>query len=144
MISRNAILLPLLAYVLLTAIVAILMYRRRVAEMVTRHVHPQQVATAAMMATRLEDTGAADNFRNLFETPVLFYALVACAIAVSWVPPWLVIGAWCYFGLRVAHSLIHVTYNRVMHRLAMFALSFVLLVALWVAYVLALWSKGVV
>jgi hypothetical protein len=32
--------------------------------MVTRRVHPQQVATAAMMATRLEDTGAADNFRK--------------------------------------------------------------------------------
>jgi hypothetical protein len=30
-----------------------------------------------------------------------------------------------------------------MHRLAMFALSFGLLVALWVAYVVALWSKGV-
>ena len=86
---------------------------------------------------------AADNFRNLFETPVLFYALVACAIAVSWVPPWLVIGAWCYFGLRIAHSLIHCTYNRVMHRLAIFALSFGLLVVLWIAYVLALWSKGV-
>ena len=58
-------------------------------------------------------------------------------------PPWLVIGAWCYLGLRIAHSLIHCTYNRVMHRLAMFALSFGLLVALWVVYVLALWSKGV-
>jgi hypothetical protein len=34
MISRHAILLPLFAYVLLTVIVTIVMYRRRVAEMV--------------------------------------------------------------------------------------------------------------
>ena len=95
------------------------------------------------MAGRLENVQAADNFRNLFETPVLLYALVARAIAVSYVPPWLVMGAWCFFGLRIAHSLIHCTYNRVMHRLAMFMLSFGFLVALWVAYVLALSNKGV-
>ena len=34
--------------------------------------------------------------------------------------------------------------DRVMHRLATFALSFRLLVALWLVYALALWSKGVV
>ena len=74
----------------------------------------------------------------LFETPVLFYALVACAVAAAYAPPWLVIGAWCYFGLRVVHTIIHCTYNRVMHRLAAFAIGFVLLVGLWIAFVLTL------
>ena len=144
--SPNAfyLLLAALGMVLLTFLVGARMLFSRVEEMRRKRLHPQTAATTQTWAGRLENVQAADNFRNLFETPVLFYALVACALAVSWVPPWLVIGVWCYFGLRIAHSLIHVTYNRVMHRLAMFALSFVLLVALWVAYVLALWSKGVV
>jgi len=136
-------LLAALGMVLLTFLVGARMLYSRVQEMRRKRLHPQMAATSQMLAGRLENVQAADNFRNLFETPVLFYALVACAIAVSHVPPWLVIGAWCYFGLRVAHSLIHCTYNQVMHRLAIFALSFGLLVALWVVYVVALWSKGV-
>ena len=33
-------------------------------------------ATSVKMAARLENVQAADNFRNLFEVPVLFYGLV--------------------------------------------------------------------
>ena len=136
-------LLAALGMVLLTFLVGARMLHSRVQEMRRKRLHPQTAATSQTMAGRLENVQAADNFRNLFETPVLLYALVASAIAVSYVPPWLEIGAWCYFGLRIAHSLIHCTYNRVMHRLAMFMLSFGFLVALWVAYVLALSNKGV-
>ena len=100
----------------------------RVQEMRQKRLHPQTAATPNTMAANLENVQAADNYRNLFETPVLFYALVACAVAAAYVPPWLVIGAWCYFGLRVVHSIIHCTYNRVMHRLAVFAIGFALLV----------------
>ena len=143
--SPNAmhLLLATLGMVLLTFIVGTLMLYSRVQEMRRKRLHPQTAATAYTLSGRLENVQAADNFRNLFETPVLFYSLVACAIGVSHVPPWLMIGAWCYFALRVAHSLIHCTYNRVMHRLAVFALSFVLIVVLWVMYVVALMSKGV-
>ena len=39
--------------------------------------------------------------------------------------------AWAYVGLRVAHSAIHLTYNRVRHRLVVFAVGNVVLVMLW-------------
>ena len=130
-------LLAALGMVLLTFVVGPRMLYSRVQEMRRKRLHPQKAATSKTMG-HLENVQAADNFRNLFETPVLFYALVACAVAASWVPPWLVIGAWCYFGLRIAHSLIHCTYNRVMHRLAVFAIGFGLLVALWIVFVLTL------
>ena len=135
-------LLATLGMVLLTLAVGVLMLYSRVREMRQKRLHPQKAATSRTMAANLENVRAADNFRNLFETPVLFYALVACAIAASYVPPWLVIGAWCYFGLRVAHSLIHTTYNNVLHRLVVFAASFVLLVGLWLVFVLT-FPKGV-
>lgn len=39
--------------------------------------------------------------------------------------------AWVYVGLRVLHSLIHLTYNHVIQRMLVFAASNVVLVALW-------------
>lgn len=43
-----------------------------------------------------------------------------------------VVLAWLYVGLRIVHSAIHLSYNHVIHRLAVFALSSVVLLALWV------------
>lgn len=131
-------LLAALAMVVLTFAVGLRMLYSRVQEMRQKRLHPQKAATSKTMAANLENIQAADNYRNLFETPVLFYALVACAVAAAYAPPWLVIGAWCYFGLRVVHTIIHCTYNNVMHRLAAFAIGFVLLVGLWIAFVLTL------
>ena len=134
-------LLAALAMVVLTFAVGLRMLYSRVQEMRQKRLHPQKAATSKTMAANLENIQAADNYRNLFETPVLFYALVACAVAAAYAPPWLVIGAWCYFGLRVVHTIIHCTYNNVMHRLAAFAIGFVLLVGLWIAFVLTLPNK---
>ena len=39
--------------------------------------------------------------------------------------------AWTYVGLRLVHSAIHVTYNRVRHRLVAFGASNVALIMLW-------------
>ena len=127
-----------LALVLLTLLVGLRLLYTRVREMRRKHLHPQAVATSAQMAARLEDVQAADNFRNLFEVPVLFYALAAIALGMRVTPPWLVAGAWGFVALRAVHSLIHCTYNRVMHRLAAFLAGFALLVGLWVMFFLSL------
>lgn len=128
----------MLALVVLTLIVAARLLFTRVQESRQKRIHPQAIATSVKMAARLENVQAADNFRNLFEVPVLFYALVATALATQQTPGWLVVGAWAFVALRVVHSFIHCTYNKVMHRLAAFLTSFVLLVALWVAFFLSL------
>jgi hypothetical protein len=46
--------------------------------------------------------------------------------------------AWSYVALRVIHSLIHLTYNTVMHRLTVFAVSNFVLGGLWVALFFAM------
>jgi hypothetical protein len=126
------------ALVLLTLVVGARLLYTRVREMRTKRIHPQAVATSVKMATRLDNIQAADNFRNLFEVPVLFYALAAVALATKHTPLWLVYGAWLYVVLRALHSLIHCTYNRVMHRFAAFLASFALLVGLWLAFFVSL------
>lgn len=126
------------ALVLLSFCVGLLLLRNRIREMQRKRIPAQAVATSGQMAARLEHVQAADNFRNLFETPVLFYALFAIALALGRTPAWLVAGAWAYVFLRLVHSVIHCTYNDVLHRFAAFLLGFGLLVGLWAAFVIEL------
>jgi hypothetical protein len=125
------------AMVLLVAIVAAKMVADRSREMRERRIHPQQVATSRTAAQHYEAVQAADNYRNLFELPVLFYAWAALVIATGHASEAMAAGAWAYVALRVVHSLVHCTYNKVMHRFAVFALSILVLVGLWAALLLA-------
>ena len=105
---RNAIFWPLIAQVLLVAVVAGRMYAVRVAEMRARRIRPQAVATSRTAAEALQNVAAADNFRNLFEVPVLFFA-VCCALAITdTVTALQLVLAWSYVGLRAIHSFIHI------------------------------------
>jgi hypothetical protein len=42
--------------------------------------------------------------------------------------------AWIYVGLRAVHSVIHLTYNNVLHRLTAYALSNLALAVLWALF----------
>lgn len=71
------------------------------------------------------------NYMNLLELPVLFYVLGLLCYATGQHSPLQLGLAWAYVGLRVVHSLIHLSYNNVYHRLAAFALSNGVLLAAW-------------
>ncbi len=130
--------------VLLVFAVGVAMLFTRVQEMRRKRIHVQAAANSLKMATHLENVQVADNFRNLFEVPVLFFALAAIALATGYVPGWLVICSWIYFALRVLHSVIHCTYNKVYHRFIIFLASFGLLVGMWIAFFVSLTSKNAV
>ena|SRR2546421_10432169 len=78
------------------------------------------------------------NLMNLLELPLLFYVGCLALYVTNTVDTVALVLAWAYVALRVAHSLIHLTYNNVFHRLSAFAASNVLLVALWIRWVAAL------
>ncbi|MBO9663211.1 MAPEG family protein [Dokdonella sp.] len=71
------------------------------------------------------------NFMNLLEVPVLFYVVGLVAYVTQHVDATAVALAWSYVALRVLHSLIHLSYNHVIHRLAVFAASNLVLAVLW-------------
>jgi len=54
---------------------------------------------------------------------VLFLAVCLALLASALVTSLQVGMAWAFVGLRAAHSLIHVTYNRVTHRFAVYVAS---------------------
>jgi hypothetical protein len=130
--------LPCAAMVGLTALVWVKLYADRLGEMRARHIDPQALATASDAAARLERRDAADNFRNLFEVPVLFYLLCVALDLNGGSTPEFVAAAWAYVALRALHSLIHVTYNRVTHRFLVYVSSTLLLFGMWIAFLLRL------
>jgi hypothetical protein len=71
------------------------------------------------------------NYMNLLELPLLFYVVCVVLYVTSGASRLAVYVAWAYVVLRVVHSLIHLSYNHVLHRLAAFTLSNVSLVSLW-------------
>ena len=74
----------------------------------------------------------AHNYNHLMEQPTVFYA-VAIALAVGGMGGGLNAQlAWAYVGLRILHSLIQATVNRVLWRFAVFALASLALIALCV------------
>jgi len=125
-------LLPLLAQVLLTFIVLITMYIERIREMKTRRIDPEHMKVRSDWQGKLRGSEAsANNFINLFESPVLFYVAILLALILMLQDRILVVLAWSYVMSRYLHSFIHITYNLVMHRFTVFMFSCFVLLAMW-------------
>ena len=129
--NAKLILLPLLAMFLLACIVAGTMLRRRISFYKTNRVHPQKTATSAQMAAIIADSRAPDNFRNLFEIPVLFYVAVLTIYVTGQTNALYLLLAWGFVLARYVHSAIHCTSNIVMRRFYAFLTSNVFLVSIW-------------
>jgi hypothetical protein len=128
----QSMLLPLLAQVLLTFLVWVYLYITRLREMSRKNIDPQQLAEAGQKNVLLtESLGPSNNFQNLFEMPVLFYLAVLLSLVLLIQDEVLVQLAWGFVLLRVSHSLIHCTYNRVLHRFWVYFFSCVLLLLMW-------------
>ncbi|WP_297799771.1 MAPEG family protein [Arenimonas sp. GDDSR-1] len=127
----NPLFWPMIAMAGLTFLVWLRMFQTRVGEMKRRRIHPQSVAQSAQMAQLVEDSRAADNFRNLFELPVLFYAAMLLCLQAGIDSVAILVLAWAFVALRALHSYIHCTYNRVMDRFKAYVLSGFVLWAIW-------------
>lgn len=80
----------------------------------------------------------ADNFNNLCEQPTQFYAILLGLTFLDIKDKTTVRTAWAYVGLRLLHSMIHVTTNNPGIRFPVFAASSVALFGLTVKAGLAL------
>ena len=124
--------LPAAAMVLLTAVVTFLMFFERVRQVKSEKIPFRDIPSGSQMAARFADTRAADNYRNLFEAPVLFYLALVVAFASVQVTAVTLGLAWTYVALRAVHSYVHCGYNRVSHRFYLFVAGNVLLWILWI------------
>ena len=130
---RNpAILYPLFALAAWTLIVLVLIPIARVRSVRQREIGPDDFKYGESAKVPGHVSVSNRNYMNLLELPMLFY-VVGILLYVTGGASYVTIAlAWAYVVLRVVHSLIHLTYNKVLHRLTAFTLSNVVIVVLWV------------
>ena len=109
---NNVILLPMFAMIILTAIVWFIMCRKRIGYVRKERINPQDLADASDMKEIMKPVQApANNFANLFEVPVLFYAAVLTAYVVQANGTLIIILLWVFVVLRYVHSYAQLTNN---------------------------------
>lgn len=125
---------PVLALILWTLFIGLWMYATRIPAMTKAGIDPQEAAQPGSGDWRLKIPASvhwkADNYNHLHEQPTLFYALMAFIVLTGGGDFIALYLAWGYVALRVVHSLIQVTVNRVMARFAVFFLSNIVLIIL--------------
>jgi hypothetical protein len=135
-VDQNAIFAPFFAQMLLTLIVWAYMYARRIPLIVGLKLTQADLAKPGELA-RLSPAAVSnpsDNLKNQFEIPVLFYALVLFLYATRQVDAVYVGAAWVFVAFRVAHSIVHCTFNLVLLR---FYLYLTATLAVWLMLIRA-------
>lgn len=135
--NGEAIFLPMLATMTLTAVVWHYMYARRIPAMRRAGMSAQTYTTPDKTVEYLPDevNYSANNLKNLFEVPILFYGLCLYLFVSGNVDTAYVAAAWVFFALRTLHSIVHCTKNIVMARFILYAGA---ALALWFMLVRAL------
>lgn len=79
-----------------------------------------------------------NHYKNLFEAPVLFYAIVAFVLVAHKADGVYLTLAWLFVVTRIVHMLIHVTRNIVLYRFFAFLTGVLLLMVMWGRFALQL------
>ena len=136
-----ALIYPMAALFALTFFIMYLMLFVRVKAVRSRQISPRYFKLNKGGELPDHVTAIAQNYGNLLELPVLFYAVCVIAIILNQSAEYFIICAWTFVISRIIHSYIHVTYNHILHRLLAFAISGFILIFMWVKVVLIVADK---
>ncbi|TDG14787.1 hypothetical protein E2F43_00655 [Seongchinamella unica] len=130
----NELALPVAVMLVLTLVVWVTLFVTRMSYLTANKVDAEQLKTPAEVQALIpgDVSAAANNFKNLFEMPVVFYVTCFYLTLFGQVDSLHVTCAWVFVCGRILHSLIHCSYNRVMHRFLVYLLSSL---AVWVMVV---------
>lgn len=123
--AQDAIFSPFFAMVFLTFLVWVYLYIRRISFITRKKIRSSDLAIPGTLA-RISPpavSNPSDNFKNLFEIPVIFYALVLYLFVTKQVDSLYVAAAWIFVGFRALHSIVHCTFNLVMLRFYLYLFS---------------------
>ena len=145
-IIHSAILQPVVALAGWTMVMWVWLFARRI---------PALRAARLDIANKIGGTGKdldgvlpekvqwpAHNYNHLHEAPTVFYAVALVLALVGWGNGLNAGIAWAYVVLRVLHSLVQVTFNKVGVRFLLYALSSLCLIALTLHAAMAVFVHG--
>lgn len=128
------ILQPVVALLAWTMVMWVWMYATRIPAMLKAGIDAKGMvgSTGASLRAQLPDNVSwkADNYNHLHESPTLFYAVAIVLAIIGQGDGFNTTLAWAYVALRVIHSLVQATVNKVAVRFTFFALSSLALMAL--------------
>lgn len=126
---QQAIFGPFFAMIFLTLVVWVYMYVRRIRFITSNNFTAKELTpTVFAQLSPPEVANPSDNLKNLFEIPVLFYALVLYLFVTNQVDGMYVTAAWVFVAFRALHSAVHCTFNLIMLR---FYLYLIATLAVW-------------
>lgn len=128
---------PAFALVVLKVIILMRMFLLRVSNLKKGNVSPHYFKhySGEHNLTR-EAVYTARNFDNLFQLPTLFYFTVAMIIFFKVKSNVALVLTWAFVATRYAHSLIHVTKNRLNQRASIYGFGWIIIIALWIILLL--------
>ena len=130
---------PMCAMFMLTFAVLVLLFTGRVAS-----VRSEKVRAAYFLTYSTDDKepyrnlAMSQNFKNLFEAPVLFYVVCLAVIALHCQSAVLLGLAWGFVLMRLLHTAVHLTTNHLILRIGAYMASWVCLLGLWIGLVLTI------
>lgn len=126
------ILQPVVALMIWTMIIWAWMYITRIPAIQKAQIQPDDAQIVGLLDQKLPQSvqWKAHNYNHLHEAPTVFYAVAIVLAIIGQGDGMNAFIAWIYVGLRVIHSLVHVTANKVMVRFVLFLLSSLALIAL--------------
>ena len=125
----NLLIQPVISLMLLTMCVWLYMYYLRISYTLKNNINAQRLASPEECTAVLPDfiNQPSNNLKNLFEAPVIFYVICLLVIITNQVDTVFVYSAWAYVFLRIAHSVIHCTFNNVMARFYTYFISSIIM-----------------
>ena len=136
--NQATIFAPFLTTMLLTLIVWVYMYSKRIPLIQKSRINPNDLTAAELARISPRSvSNPSDNLRNLFELPTLFYGLALYLFVTGKVDQTYLIAAWVFAGFRILHSAVHCTVNIVMLRFWLYCIS---ALALWFMLLRAAWG----
>jgi hypothetical protein len=123
--TQDSIFSPFFAMVFLTLFVWIYLYIRRIRFITKNKIRSQDLTVSGALAKISPPfvSNPSDNFKNLFEIPVIFYALVLYLFVTQQVDTVYVSAAWIFVVFRSFHSIVHCTFNLIMLRFYLYLFS---------------------
>jgi hypothetical protein len=128
--TQNAIFSPFFATVFLTLLVWVYMYIRRISFITSKNLSQKDLAVPGALAQIPPPSvsNPSDNLKNLFEIPIIFYAIVLYLFITKQVDTIYVNAAWVFVVFRALHSAVHCTFNLIILRFYLYLFS---TIAVW-------------
>ena len=136
--NQELIFQPFFILMLLTIVVWFYMYAKRIPFIEKSDIPPEKLTAYELLKLSPPDVAnPSDNLKNLFELPVLFYALCIYLYVTNNVDQTTLVVAWFFVVMRILHSLVHCTINIPMLRFVIYIIS---TIALWFMIAREAWN----